>query len=354
MFPFSPPMTLQPPPPPPIRQPEAAQIGGDERVQHYKDLSPSILIVTGIIALVIITSVLIHLFLKFLSHRHHHRHHHRHSFSSSSSSSPVVDDQRRSISRESASSEQDQKTVLDSLPLLTLASSLPKSSPDCAVCLSKFEPQDQLRLLPACRHVFHSTCIDTWIKSTPSCPLCRSSISTVFVPTFNSRSGRSESFRVEIGNVSRRREGTAALESSFGVGNRSYSLGSSFEYVVEEEEIEAVVSAVAAHVRINSKDNEPTSSVPTATEELTAEIGNRSGRWWLKEYMDRLTISASSSMRFSGRWSRRSESIGTGSNVFPDVGNWDLEGGNAINGSSGRVGDDMAMFLSLYSWISGV
>lgn len=48
---------------------------------------------------------------------------------------------------------------------------------DCSVCLSEFEENESLRLLPKCNHAFHVPCIDTWLKSHSSCPLCRSNIS---------------------------------------------------------------------------------------------------------------------------------------------------------------------------------
>ncbi|KAF7825947.1 RING-H2 finger protein ATL52-like [Senna tora] len=47
---------------------------------------------------------------------------------------------------------------------------------DCSVCLSEFEESESLRLMPKCNHAFHIPCIDTWLKSHSSCPLCRSNI----------------------------------------------------------------------------------------------------------------------------------------------------------------------------------
>lgn len=47
---------------------------------------------------------------------------------------------------------------------------------DCSVCLSEFEENESLRLMPKCSHAFHLPCIDTWLKSHSSCPLCRSSV----------------------------------------------------------------------------------------------------------------------------------------------------------------------------------
>ncbi|XP_057800337.1 RING-H2 finger protein ATL51 [Salvia miltiorrhiza] len=47
---------------------------------------------------------------------------------------------------------------------------------ECAVCLSEFEEEECLRLLPKCSHAFHLPCIDTWLKSHPNCPLCRAAV----------------------------------------------------------------------------------------------------------------------------------------------------------------------------------
>lgn len=50
---------------------------------------------------------------------------------------------------------------------------------DCSVCLSEFQDDESVRLLPMCNHVFHLPCIDTWLKSNSSCPLCRANIFTL-------------------------------------------------------------------------------------------------------------------------------------------------------------------------------
>ena len=53
---------------------------------------------------------------------------------------------------------------------------------DCAVCLCEFADDDRLRLLPKCSHAFHTECIDTWLLSHSTCPLCRRSLLADFSP----------------------------------------------------------------------------------------------------------------------------------------------------------------------------
>ncbi|KAM0837744.1 hypothetical protein ACQ4PT_061429 [Festuca glaucescens] len=46
-------------------------------------------------------------------------------------------------------------------------------SPDCRVCLAKFEPESVVNRLP-CGHLFHRACLETWLDyDHATCPLCR-------------------------------------------------------------------------------------------------------------------------------------------------------------------------------------
>ncbi|CAA2966190.1 RING-H2 finger ATL57-like [Olea europaea subsp. europaea] len=45
---------------------------------------------------------------------------------------------------------------------------------DCPICLSEFEETEIVKLIPYCRHVFHPRCVDTWLSSHVTCPVCRS------------------------------------------------------------------------------------------------------------------------------------------------------------------------------------
>ncbi|CAI7921091.1 unnamed protein product, partial [Closterium sp. NIES-53] len=46
---------------------------------------------------------------------------------------------------------------------------------ECCVCLVRYEDGCVLRELP-CSHHFHTACIDKWLKSHPTCPLCKRDI----------------------------------------------------------------------------------------------------------------------------------------------------------------------------------
>lgn len=53
-----------------------------------------------------------------------------------------------------------------------------QDSDTCSVCLCEFVDGDPVRVLPECLHPFHVTCIDTWLLTQSSCPLCRAGTPT--------------------------------------------------------------------------------------------------------------------------------------------------------------------------------
>ncbi|KAF3452742.1 hypothetical protein FNV43_RR03175 [Rhamnella rubrinervis] len=66
------------------------------------------------------------------------------------------------------------RSVVESLPVFRFGSLLgQKDGLECAVCLTRFESTEVLRLLPKCKHAFHVECVDTWLDAHSTCPLCR-------------------------------------------------------------------------------------------------------------------------------------------------------------------------------------
>lgn len=44
---------------------------------------------------------------------------------------------------------------------------------DCAVCITELAEGETARVLPRCGHGFHVDCVDMWLRSHSTCPLCR-------------------------------------------------------------------------------------------------------------------------------------------------------------------------------------
>ncbi|XP_030462829.1 RING-H2 finger protein ATL40-like [Syzygium oleosum] len=66
-------------------------------------------------------------------------------------------------------------TVISSLPFFIFKRSdrQDDASAECAVCLSMLEDGETARELPNCKHIFHVECIDKWLSSQSTCPVCR-------------------------------------------------------------------------------------------------------------------------------------------------------------------------------------
>lgn len=62
---------------------------------------------------------------------------------------------------------------VESLPVYAYESGGAKQGIDCAICLAEFQEREWVKEIPSCRHVFHSDCIDKWLSSHVTCPLCR-------------------------------------------------------------------------------------------------------------------------------------------------------------------------------------
>ncbi|KAH6772288.1 hypothetical protein C2S52_004920 [Perilla frutescens var. hirtella] len=158
----------QPPPSIPISQ--STGYGLNNRI------SPSILLIIIILAVIFFISGLLHLLVRFLLR-------------------PAI---RNSDEIENLTALQGQlqqlfhlhdsgvdQSFIDALPVFNYKAIIGVKDPfDCAVCLSEFEVEDKLRLLPKCSHAFHMDCIDTWLLSHSTCPICRASL----VQDFNQNS----------------------------------------------------------------------------------------------------------------------------------------------------------------------
>ncbi|KAL3824692.1 hypothetical protein ACJIZ3_020721 [Penstemon smallii] len=190
------PYFLSPPPPPSLSSSQSNGFNLNNKV------SPNILLIIIILAIIFFISGLLHLLVRFLLRP------------------PNRDpDEIDSVTALQGQLQQlfhlhdsgvDQ-SFIDTLPVFNYKAIIGVKDPfDCAVCLCEFEGEDKLRLLPQCSHAFHMECIDTWLLSHSTCPLCRASLILDYSQNRNFsplvhvlESGSSESSR-EIVNISER------------------------------------------------------------------------------------------------------------------------------------------------------
>lgn len=46
----------------------------------------------------------------------------------------------------------------------------------CSICRDEYNDSDEIRLLNNCGHEFHSVCIDEWLLTHRTCPICRANV----------------------------------------------------------------------------------------------------------------------------------------------------------------------------------
>lgn len=134
----------------------------------------------SVILLFVVVFILVcfHSYASWLRYRHRHRYRYRHrhrrahrlfflsSGANTMNTAPPHAHQALDLS------------ILKRIPAFVYSPNIedPKEPLDCAVCLSEFEDNENGRVLPKCRHVFHVDCIDMWFQSHSNCPLCRAPV----------------------------------------------------------------------------------------------------------------------------------------------------------------------------------
>ncbi|CAI9103358.1 OLC1v1001822C1 [Oldenlandia corymbosa var. corymbosa] len=125
---------------------------------------------------------------------------------------------------------------------------------ECAVCLSEFQEEENLRLLPKCCHAFHPPCIDTWLKSQSNCPLCRSNVHPYApVSPFPAPNPQTTSSAVNVSSLEVHRENDLV-------------------FVVEDQQRDLVSVSLAGH---DFEDNLPKDTLLANIEMGNSEDRNR-------------------------------------------------------------------------------
>ncbi|TMW98141.1 hypothetical protein EJD97_004451 [Solanum chilense] len=63
--------------------------------------------------------------------------------------------------------------VIKKLPKYNFCSVNTSQQVTCAICLQDLKDGESARVLPSCKHSFHTQCIDEWLTRHGSCPICR-------------------------------------------------------------------------------------------------------------------------------------------------------------------------------------
>ncbi|RUS16079.1 hypothetical protein BC938DRAFT_476713, partial [Jimgerdemannia flammicorona] len=72
----------------------------------------------------------------------------------------------------------------------------------CAICLGDYEPTEWIRILP-CTHYFHKNCIDQWLLTDKSCPLCKHDIDQPWPPLRNLAPSTHQTMTIDTTRTSR-------------------------------------------------------------------------------------------------------------------------------------------------------
>ncbi|CAI2379262.1 unnamed protein product [Moneuplotes crassus] len=67
----------------------------------------------------------------------------------------------------------DARNYFDQISLIIYQTFTPLKSDECAICLTKYEQDDTIKVMPVCFHTFHAECIRIWFDTNSTCPFCR-------------------------------------------------------------------------------------------------------------------------------------------------------------------------------------
>ncbi|KAL2454494.1 RING-H2 finger protein ATL13 [Abeliophyllum distichum] len=161
LSPLEHPYSLFHPPPPLLSSSHSSSV-----ISLNNKVSPSVLLIIIILAIIFFISGLLHLLVRFLIKPPN-----RDSDDELENGSALQGQLQQLFHLHDAGVDQ---SFIDTLPIFNYKAIIGVKDPfDCAVCLCEFEAEDKLRLLPKCSHAFHMECIDTWLLSHSTCPLCR-------------------------------------------------------------------------------------------------------------------------------------------------------------------------------------
>ena len=76
---------------------------------------------------------------------------------------------------EKYSEKEENNNIINKMPSFLFKNNNNEKMYNCVVCMCEIEENEECKKLE-CGHIFHSGCIDSWLKRTLECPMCRNEI----------------------------------------------------------------------------------------------------------------------------------------------------------------------------------
>ncbi|CAH8528624.1 unnamed protein product [Dicrocoelium dendriticum] len=64
------------------------------------------------------------------------------------------------------------EAAIGRLPVSTVTEELLSSHKTCSICFEDYKLSETVTQLP-CQHIYHTSCVNTWLKQHATCPICR-------------------------------------------------------------------------------------------------------------------------------------------------------------------------------------
>ncbi|KAI4303384.1 hypothetical protein MLD38_039024 [Melastoma candidum] len=176
-------MSTSPPPPPPPPPPSPSSPSPN----YLTNLGLGYAIAISLGFLVLLSSLLLSSYV--CCHRRRHRHRPPYPYPNSLPTASLSPDGGVIVPRIIFVAEEEDEDSNSPSPVVGLDSRVISSYPKfpfvrgtweddattCSVCLCEYREGEMLRMMPECRHCFHLSCLDPWLKLNGSCPVCRNS-----------------------------------------------------------------------------------------------------------------------------------------------------------------------------------
>ncbi|KAM0845497.1 hypothetical protein ACQ4PT_056334 [Festuca glaucescens] len=161
---FSPSLPLRPPPPP---------------LFNHKPSTPQGKIIVGII-IAVATSLVVFIAVWAICREYRHRRARAMAIAADTGARPSLEhgsgdvEERPLRQAYAASAAADFPALVYSRSVKHNLAGGGEEAATCSVCLGEFQLGETVRLLPVCLHLYHAECIDPWLETHSTCPLCRS------------------------------------------------------------------------------------------------------------------------------------------------------------------------------------